>query len=438
MLHKIDPRVREIIARLQEHGYETYVVGGAVRDILMDREPKDYDVSTAATPEDVRRVFGRRQSMIIGKRFRLVHVRISRDEIVEVSTFRCAPPSAKSAPSERKPYGGPPIQPNLILRDNEYGTAEEDAWRRDFTVNAIFYDPVADKLIDYTGMGIRDLKNGVIRVIGDPQVRFEEDPVRLLRALKLVGQYNWALESGTAESLALNLRLIEHASVSRLSLELEKILKGRYGHAVLEAFRRYGFLKYYLPWLDAHWDTDAGRYAVELLKMRNKRVENGIYRDSVSLALAALVLPFIEHSIGHGNPGELWENVSGVRHQIFDMMKSVVQPYSFCQWITNSAARMMMSQPYFHKNELNKDRFCTRSDYPHARELYLIQNAVTWLDAEAEERFPKVRPHLEGEHDPEGRPPSRDFPPKKRRRPRRRRRNGNGRRPESKPDLSAD
>ena len=175
----VENRVIELISTLQRAGFEAYIVGGAIRDLLLGRRPKDYDISTAATPEEVRNVFGRRAARIIGKRFRLVHVRHG-GELFEVSTFRQAPPpeTAAVAPDGRKHEELPE---HMILSDNSFGTAEEDAWRRDFTVNALFYDPVRSELIDFTGQGIDDIRSGVVRAIGNPRLRFEEDPVRILR-----------------------------------------------------------------------------------------------------------------------------------------------------------------------------------------------------------------------------------------------------------------
>ncbi|MDD3886699.1 MAG: hypothetical protein PHI35_07500, partial [Victivallaceae bacterium] len=266
----------DLVARLQEAGYETYIVGGAVRDLLLGRSPKDYDISTAASPEEVRAVFGRRMARIIGKRFRLVHV-TSRGVIYEVSTFRQAP----EAESQRKLKK--PLPENMITSDNSFGTAEEDAWRRDFTVNALFYDPMQDEIVDFTGQGVEDIEHKVVRAIGEPKLRFEEDPVRMLRALKLVGQYGFELDEKTENALFESLDLIRHASPSRLSLELEKVLGSIYGDRQIQAFHDYGLLNYFLPEIERVWGTPCADYALDLLAERNCRVDEGRYRNSVSL-----------------------------------------------------------------------------------------------------------------------------------------------------------
>lgn len=221
---KIAPYIVEIISQLQNAGYEAYIVGGAVRDFLLNRQPKDYDLSTSATPEQIKKVFRDRHVLIIGKRFRLVHLH-HHGEIIEISTFRKRPQDQTEL---RRP--GKQAPEHMIFQDNEFGTAEEDAWRRDFTINAIFYDPVNDKIVDYTGMGMKDLAAKTVRSIGDPVLRFEEDPVRILRALKLVGQYDFTMDAETESAVTKCIEFIVHASASRLTLELEKIHENPYGH----------------------------------------------------------------------------------------------------------------------------------------------------------------------------------------------------------------
>ena len=321
----VAPHVVDLISELQNAGYEAYIVGGAIRDLLLGRKPKDFDISTSATPEEVRAVFGRRIARIIGKRFRLVHVEYS-GELFEVSTFRRAP--TRTAANSKKE-----LPENLILSDNSFGTAEEDAWRRDFTVNALFYDPVNSELLDYTGQGIDDIRNRVVRAIGDPKLRFEEDPVRMLRALKLIGQYDFTMDAATENALFSELELIRVAAPSRLALELEKILSSAYGDKHFQAFHDYGLLPYFLPELNAAWDTPHGDYALNLLNERNCRVREGLYRNSVSLAMAALALPFVELECG-GKPGDLWNPgpdstaaIRGVLDRLFKPQTMMNRPF---------------------------------------------------------------------------------------------------------------
>ncbi len=385
---KVAPHIVDIISRLQEAGYETYVVGGAIRDLMLEREPKDYDISTSATPEQVKEVFGRRRARIIGRRFKLVHL-YQGMEIIEVSTFRRMPEKSAAVPEKLKKH---PIPQNMILHDNEFGTSEEDAWRRDFTVNALFYDPVSHKLIDHTGSGIEDIHNGVVRAIGDARLRFEEDPVRMLRALKLVGQYGFTLSRETESALRECLPLITHAAESRLTLELEKILQGIYCARILTEFYRYGFLHYFLPFLHENWNTTAREYVMELLEERNNRVSQGRYRVSVSLAVAAIALPFVEMLAGFGERGKLWEYNGEVNDQLCNIVTEVFKPHNLVKRLVFSAQRILVMQTaFFHFQKTS--RVLGMQGYAHARELLMIQNSVTWHSDELPAKWPHEMHH---------------------------------------------
>ncbi len=372
--------VINLIRELQQSGYEAYIVGGAIRDLLLGRRPKDYDISTAATPEEVRAVFGRRSARIIGKRFRLVHVQYG-GELFEVSTFRQAPRASSAAASKSLPE-------HMILSDNEFGTAEEDAWRRDFTINALFYDPVHSELIDHTGQGIDDIRAQVVRAIGDPALRFEEDPVRMLRALKLVGQYDFTMDAATENALFRCLDLIRHASPSRMSLELEKILGSGYGDKHLQAFHDYGLLPYFLPKIEEIWGTPAGEYMLDLFNERNCRVVEGVYRNSVSLAMAVLALPFVELGCGNG-PGELWKPGPDSSAVIREVLDRLFQPQTMMNRMTLSAERVLLLQGLLSEAAPGDRRLLEAHSYGHARELLLIRTAVAEGDVGSiEEMWP--------------------------------------------------
>ena len=368
-----------VVAKLQNAGYETYVVGGAIRDLLLGRVPKDYDISTSATPEQVRAVFGRRSARIIGKRFKLVHLMMGK-EILEISTFRQAPDNQlpEHLLSKRRF-----LPSNMILDDNQFGTSEEDAWRRDFTVNALFLDPIAGKLIDYTGRGVDDIVNGVVRAIGDPKLRFEEDPVRILRALKLVGQYGFLPEPGTEQAIHESLPLIQHVVQSRLTLELEKILKSTYCHRILKAFQRYGFLRFFLPFFADNWDTPEMQYALQLLIERNIRIERGCYRNSISIAIASLMLPFVERQQG-GRRGELWQSGSLSMGEIQDLIQLAFAPHGMIKRLVFSACRILFTQPIMRHCEKQNVIMQSRG-YSHAREFLMIQNDIVWHQDKLEE-----------------------------------------------------
>lgn len=376
----IEPHICELVATLRDAGYETYIVGGALRDHLLGRVPKDYDISTAARPEQIREVFGRRRARIIGKRFQLVHVTHG-GELIEVSTFRRAPSSTHG---RRK---NDDLPENLIVSDNDFGTPEEDVWRRDFTINALFYDPCVGRLIDFTGMGLADIEGHVVRAIGDPGLRFEEDPVRMLRALKLVAQYDFSMDPKTENALFASLELIHHASPSRLSLELEKILSSTYGDRHFRTFHDYGFLRYFLPEFDARWNSETVKYAVDLLAVRNERVAAGIYRNSVSLAMAVLALPFIEELCG-SSTGGLWSHDRHAMDRIGHVLSTIFKPQTMINRMTDSSENMLQLQPGLFAGDTE---LRNASSYSHARELLMIQNDCFWHRDDLEGLWPPGR-----------------------------------------------
>ena len=212
----IDINAVKVLNRLHRAGFKSYLVGGAVRDLLLGRRPKDFDVGTDARPQQIRRLF--RNSRIIGRRFRLAHVYF-REGIIEVSTFRGTPdPEGQAAaPGEI-----------LITDDNVFGSPAEDASRRDFTVNALIYDISDFSVIDFVG-GIEDLERGLIRTIGDPDVRFQEDPVRMLRACEMAGRLGFEIDADTRDAIVRQRREIAKASAPRMAEEIGQILENRSG-----------------------------------------------------------------------------------------------------------------------------------------------------------------------------------------------------------------
>ncbi len=378
----VDPRMTEVVDELQSAGFETYIVGGAIRDLLMDRRPKDYDISTAATPEQVRNVFGRRSVRIIGRRFRLAHLHLGK-EIIEISTFRRAPEGHGRETDEGE---SETLPENIILSDNDYGTVEEDARRRDFTVNALYFDPVQEELLDFSGQSLDDIRHGVVRAIGDPRLRFEEDPVRMLRALKLVGQYDFSMDADTENALFSSLELIRFASPSRLSLELEKVLSSAYGDKHLKAFHDYGFLEYFLPFLHERWESEAMRYALELLTERNYRVDEGVYRNSISLATAILALPFVEESCG-SRPGDLWDPSRDSLAAIRDILDAIFRPQGMIRSVMMSAEHILRLQAPMARME-DDGSIVGAYGYSHAREVLSIQNFVRWQNPELQDFWP--------------------------------------------------
>jgi poly(A) polymerase len=246
----------KVLYRLHRSGYLAYLVGGSVRDILLGRRPKDFDVATNARPQEIRRLF--RNSRIIGRRFRLAHI-FFRGEIVEVATFRASPEPPESpddwqeAEEEAAEEAAADLAPSPPKEEVVYGTPAEDARRRDFTVNALFYDIANFSIIDYVG-GISDLEARIIRTIGDPDVRFEEDPVRMMRALEYSVRLGFEVEEAIIEAIDRQRSLIAEASGPRLSYELFESFRSGSAEGILKAWKKAGLLDSAFPDLpfDAH------------------------------------------------------------------------------------------------------------------------------------------------------------------------------------------
>jgi poly(A) polymerase len=255
---RLSPAAAKVCSVLREAGFSAYVVGGAVRDLLLGIEPKDFDVATDARPEQVKPLF--RRAIIIGRRFRLVHVMLG-PETVEVSTFR----SADAETSEKDEHG-------RVLRDNVFGTQEEDARRRDFTVNALYYDPATEEVVDFHG-GLADLKKRVMRIIGDPETRFREDPIRMLRAVRLGAKLGLTLDAETRRPIREMAPLMERVPPARLFDEMLKLLLSGHASACLRQLREVGLHKGVLPLLDVILEQPLGeRFVTLALAQTDERV----------------------------------------------------------------------------------------------------------------------------------------------------------------------
>jgi len=257
----ISPAARSVVTRLQEAGYSAFLVGGAVRDAIAGITPKDFDVATNATPEDVRSLF--RRSRIIGRRFRIVHV-MSGAETIEVSTFR----AGNGEDAETDEHG-------RVLRDNVFGSQEEDAARRDFTINALYYNPSDETVVDYHH-GVADLKQKTLRMIGDPRQRFREDPVRMVRAVRFAAKLGLAIDPAARQPIREMADLIDNVPPSRLFDEMLKLLLS--GHAVecIRRLRDEGLHHGLLPLLDVILEQPLGeRFVMLALSNTDERVEAG-------------------------------------------------------------------------------------------------------------------------------------------------------------------
>lgn len=271
----------KVLYRLHNKGYKGYLVGGSVRDLMLGIEAKDFDIGTDARPHEVKKLF--RNSRIIGRRFRLVHVFFG-PEIIEVSTFR-RDPDPKHQDSDEGDL--------LITSDNTYGNPRQDAFRRDFTVNGLFYDISDFSVIDYVG-GIEDLEQGVIRVIGDPDVRVQEDPVRMMRACEFAGRLDFTIDPATRESIRRLRDEIELAAPARVTEEVIDFMRCGSAASVVDWMRELGLLEVLLP--EAHAMVDAGTGEVgdfgRILPALDEMIEEGKTVSDPAL-LALLLLPRI-------------------------------------------------------------------------------------------------------------------------------------------------
>ncbi len=233
----ISPNALKVIEKLQHSNFSAFLVGGGIRDILLESDPKDFDVATNATPEQVKRIF--RNAMIIGRRFRIVHVRFGR-EIIEVTTFRAHHDQSSSRKEAVQSQTG------MLLRDNVYGDIESDAIRRDFTVNALYYNPVNGELLDYTN-GLRDIQARELNIIGNPEARYREDPVRMLRAVRFSAKLGFKIGEPSARPIHYLAHHIREVSSARLFDEILKLLMNGSATAAFALLCDYGLFAQLFP-----------------------------------------------------------------------------------------------------------------------------------------------------------------------------------------------
>ena len=286
----IDPDALKVLYRLRKFNHTAYLVGGGVRDLLLDRHPKDFDIATSAHPHEVKRTF--RNCWIIGRRFRLAHVKFGQ-KTIEVATFRrqvpadAPEPTSEAASTEDAPSA--PRRP--IRRDNTFGSPEEDAFRRDFTINALFYDIATFAIIDYVG-GMADLRNGLIRCIGDPTERFIEDPVRMLRAVAFAARLDFRLDPPVRNAIARHHAEILNAAPARLIEELYKILRSGVASRTFRGLSKNGLLRHIAPEIERGTSAALWR-SLDRLDDYRSRFASAPAALSNTILLGSLVAPVI-------------------------------------------------------------------------------------------------------------------------------------------------
>lgn len=403
----MSPNALRILYRLKDNGFIGYLVGGCVRDLLLGREPKDFDVVTNATPGEVKRMF--RNCRLIGRRFRLAHIHFQ-DEVIEVATFRTQaadepePESKESGRTEHRQRHPRMLKDDdgMILRDNVYGNAEEDALRRDFTVNSLVYDIADFSIIDYTG-GLADLDAGIIRTIGDPAVRFQEDPVRMLRAVRFAAQLAFTIEENTGKALVAAADSIVRAAAPRLYEEMLKLLLSGEGAKCYDLLRQTGLFSALVPrfsrWLDAESEGFPHTRFGEMLNYVDSRIQQ---RDKVSppLLLALLFGEYIDEKAERSRrQGVPWQQ--SVNAAVAEFMGEICPTIM----ITNRvgvALRDIISQQVRLKKIPGPrlESFMARHDFKDIIEYGRIARSATkdtlkqldWWEAQAQQQTPVSQP----------------------------------------------
>ncbi len=359
LLHNsFDPNALKVYRRLREYHHKVYFVGGCIRDLLLGRTPKDFDIATSATPQQICKIF--RNARIIGRRFLIVSIFFGR-KVVEVTTFRRSPWKDGTPDSEQS-------KDLLLLSDNVFGTDEEDALRRDFTINALFYDIQERTVIDYVE-GLKDLQMGKIRLIGDPDLRFAEDPVRILRALKLQATLHFDIVPETQQALEKNIAKLSRAAPARLLLEMEKILRGGASYDCFERLASANIFSIIAPDIHRIWhqSKNAGQMLKSMLHGLDSLSQKKRNSLKESVLLASLCLPVVHLYKLPGIVGDefckqklsrLASNIS-ISKKLVERISHLIQ----IQWL--------LEKPRFmgHKNK----KFLHSSLLPDALEILKMQ-----------------------------------------------------------------
>ncbi len=376
----LDADAMRVVSRLEREGYEAYLVGGCVRDLLIGRTPKDFDVATSAHPRQIKRLF--RNARVIGRRFKLVHV-VYGQHIVETATFRSDPLEAEPEADALELTDAEELDDLLITEDNEFGNAEQDARRRDFTVNGLFFDPLHNVILDWVG-GIDDLEQNVLRTIGDPKKRMAEDPVRILRAIKFATRLGFRIDERTWEAMIANAPRLARSAPPRVLEEILRLMRSGTALGSFRMLRACGALRVVLPAVD-HFLGAPDDATVQpraetfwrLLEALDSDVHQG-YLPSTGVCIALLYLRIIEREAdpatreGRGEPPDLL-TVTG----------EVLEPIAFETRLprkdTARARRIVFQQRRFTQVATKRFRpllFLRSEDFVEALDLFRLRVAA--------------------------------------------------------------
>jgi poly(A) polymerase len=356
---KLDPDAAKVVRRLVRHGYEAYLVGGCVRDLLLGRTPKDFDVATSAQPDDVQRLF--RNCRIIGRRFRLAHVFFSGGKVIETATFRRSPTSEEKTGDQL-----------LIRRDNFFGRADEDAVRRDFTINALFYDLEAKEVIDWCG-GVEDLQRRAVRTIGDPIVRFLEDPVRMLRAIRFSARCDLGMTPNVYHAIVQCRGALAMAARPRLFEEVLRLLRGGASQPSIWLAWETGVLDVLLPEVSTYlYDrpSEDGTFWELLSDLDRWTDEQGESPDDIVLWTCLLFEPLLEACASDPDSSSA----------AMDFLEPIIERLNVPRRVADAVRRIVAQLPRMYTGRAG--RFSRTPLYAPASEvLALLGDAHPKLDA---------------------------------------------------------
>jgi poly(A) polymerase len=406
----IHPDALKVMYRLVRKGFTAYLVGGGVRDLLLGRTPKDFDVSTNATPSQIKKIF--QNCFLIGRRFRLAHIRFE-DHVIETSTFR-------RCPDQEEENGDDDL---YMLRDNCYGTPEEDALRRDFTINGLFYEVERFSIIDHVG-GLSDIQNRLIRCIGDPGIRFREDPVRMIRAVRFASRLDFHIEPATYNAIMRHHEEILKASPPRVFEELQKLFAYGAGEKAFRLLYKTGLLHDLLPEIADFLDHDHGQDSSlwTWLEHLDSRIRTVGKVEPVLVFAALFSAPVRRIAERYAAEGE-----RVVYNALLeDLLQPICMRMSMPKWMCARVIQIMANQTRFEpdkKKRFSKRGFVAHECFPETLALYQLGLLVSGADLGPAEMWSSLRSEMEAENpqalrsDPrgEGRPP-RKRPPRRRRR----------------------
>lgn len=400
-----------MLYRLKKSGFEAYLVGGCVRDLLLGREPKDFDVVTDAHPEQVRKIF--RNCRLVGRRFRLAHVHFGR-EIIEVATFRG---NAGEVPDDDLLLN----DEGRLVRDNIYGTIEEDVWRRDFTVNSLYYNIRDFSVTDYVG-GMADHTTGTLRLIGDPEIRYREDPVRMLRAIRFAVKLGFTLHPDCEKPIADLAELLYHIPPARLFDEAIKLFLSGHALQTFEMLRHYGLFQILFPAVERSLSVEEQGFPrlflVRALENSDSRVAEGKTVTAYFLFAAFLwdaVKTYAEEQIEKGVP----ENIA-FQAAANELIAEQVKRISLPRQITLAMREVWSLQPRFERRQGSKPyRLLNHPRFRAAYDFLLLRIETEGVDPELGEWWTQFQAAGESEQKKMTQPAQKsNRKPLKRRRPR--------------------